>query len=384
MNVTQPRPARTSRLAGLAAVGLSAAIALSACGASGDPAANGGTSAGAAGSDAGGSTTAVSGQLAGAGASSQEAAQNAWTQNFIALNDQAQVTYDSVGSGKGREQFLSGGVQFAGSDDAMKTEEISKAASVCAGGTAMDIPVYISPIAVVYKLDGVKDLQLSPQTLAGIFSGQITSWDDAKIAADNPGATLPATPIVPVHRSDKSGTTGNFTDYLAQTAGDVWTAGKVEEWPDAGGQSGDGTSGLISTVEGGNGTIGYADASKAGNLGVAKLKIGDAYAAPTAEAAAQAVEASPREEGRAEHDIVVKVDRTQSEQGVYPLVLVSYLITCDTYEDQATADLVKAYAGYVISEDGQKAAGEAAGSAPLSDALRTDAQKSVDAISAKG
>ena len=373
---------RHTKLAAAAALALTGGLALSACGGSGDPAANGGSGSGSDGGSASGA--AVSGQLAGAGASSQEAAQGAWTQNFIALNPEAQVTYDSVGSGKGREQFISGGVQFAGSDDAIKTEELSKVSETCQGGTAMDIPVYISPIAVVYKLDGVDDLQLSPATVAGIFSGQITKWNDPAIVADNPDATLPDKAITPVHRSDKSGTTGNFTDYLSQTAPEAWTAGKVEEWPTDGGQSGDGTSGLISTVEGGDGTIGYADFSKAGNLGVAKIKIGEEYVAPSADGAAKAVEASPRDtEGRGEHDIVVKVDRTQTESGVYPLVLVSYLITCDTYKDQATADLVKGYASYVISEDGQKAGAESAGSAPLTDGLRTDAQKSIDAIKAK-
>ncbi|SLM92752.1 phosphate ABC transporter substrate-binding protein PstS [Brachybacterium nesterenkovii] len=371
---------RHTKLAAAAALALTGGLALSACGGSGDPAANGGSGSSDSGSSASGT---ISGQLAGAGASSQEAAQGAWTQNFIALNPEAQVTYDSVGSGKGRDQFISGGVKFAGSDEAMKPEDMEKAAETCQGGTAMDIPVYISPIAVVYKLDGVDNLQLSPATVAGIFSGQITKWNDPAIVADNPDANLPDKAITPVHRSDKSGTTGNFTHFLSETAPEAWTAGEVEEWPTDGGQSGDGTSGLVSTVEGGDGTIGYADFSKAGNLGVAKIKIGEEYVAPSADGAAKAVEASPREEGREEGDIAVEIDRKQTDSGVYPLVLVSYLITCDTYEDQATADLVKGYASYVISEDGQKAAEEAAGSAPLTEGLRTDAQKSIDSIKAK-
>lgn len=371
---------RHTKLAAAAALALTGGLALSACGGSGDPAANGGSGSSDSGSSASGT---ISGQLAGAGASSQEAAQGAWTQNFIALNPEAQVTYDSVGSGKGRDQFISGGVQFAGSDEAMKPEDMEKAAETCQGGTAMDIPVYISPIAVVYKLDGVDNLQLSPATVAGIFSGQITKWNDPAIVADNPDANLPDKAITPVHRSDKSGTTGNFTHFLSETAPEAWTAGEVEEWPTDGGQSGDGTSGLVSTVEGGDGTIGYADFSKAGNLGVAKIKIGEEYVAPSADGAAKAVEASPLEEGREEGDIAVEIDRKQTDSGVYPLVLVSYLITCDTYEDQATADLVKGYASYVISEDGQKAAEEAAGSAPLTEGLRTDAQKSIDSIKAK-
>lgn len=363
-----------NKLTALAALGLAGGLALSAC-SSGDPAANGGG-----GSDGGGEQGAASGQLAGAGASSAESAQGAWTQNFKALNPDAQVTYDAVGSGAGREQFLGGGVQFAGTDSALSEEEIEQSAEVCQDGAAFDVPAYISPIAIVYNLEGVDDLQLSPETIAGIFDGEIKNWDDEAIAEDNPDADLPDTSITPVHRSDDSGTTENLTEYLSDTAGDAWPHDPAEEWPSEGGQSGDGTSGLVSVVEGGDGTIGYADASKAGNLGIAKLKVGDEYVEYSPEAAAQAVEASPREEGREENDIAIELDRTLDDPSTYPLVLVSYIALCDTYEDQETADLVKAYAGYVVSPEGQQASGEAAGNAPLTEQLSSDATASIEAI----
>lgn len=372
---------RQNRLPALAAVVLAGGLALSACGGSG------GTAVGTAssGSDGGGAAAGgsqASGTITGAGATSMGDAQTAWSQNFGAMSAGATVTYTGGGSGKGREQFLNGAVQFAGSDDAMKPEEIEKSKTTCQGGTAFDVPVYISPIAIVYKLDGVEDLQLSPKTLAGIFAGTITSWDAPEIAADNPGVTLPAKPVVPVHRYDKSGTTGNFTDFLSANAADVWTFGKVEEWPIEGGQNGDGTGGLVSTVNAGDGTIGYADLSKAGDLGVAKIKIGDEYRAPSADGAAAAVSASPREEGRGDKDIVVKVDRTVTENGSYPLLLVSYMVMCDTYKDEATATTVKDYATYVVSEQGQQAGSEASGSGKLTDDLRTDAMKGIDSIKA--
>ncbi|GAA1733660.1 phosphate ABC transporter substrate-binding protein PstS [Brachybacterium phenoliresistens] len=367
--------ARKNKLVALAALGLTGALALSACG-GGSPSADGG-------SDAGGAQPgAASGQLAGAGASSAESAQGAWTQNFIALNPEAQVTYDSVGSSAGREQFLAGGVQFAGSDAALTEDELAQSAEACQGGTAFDLPVYISPIAVVFNLEGVEDLQLSAPTIAGIFAGTITKWNDPAIVADNPEATLPDLAITPVHRSDGSGTTENFTSYLSETAGDVWTHGEVDEWPIEGGQSGDGTSGLVSVVEGGNGTIGYADASKAGNLGIAKVKVGEEYIEYSPEAAAKAVELSPRAEGRSEHDIVMELDRTIDDPSAYPIVLVSYLVLCDTYADQETADLVKAYAGYVVSPEGQEASAQAAGSAPLTEGLSTDATAAIESIKA--
>lgn len=371
--------ARKKKVVALATLGVTTALALSACGGS-----DSGASGSAGGSDSG-SGASVSGSLAGAGASTQESAQGALTQSFIAQNSGAQVTYQSVGSGKGVEQFLDGGVQFAGTDKALTQDEITKAADgACTGGTAFDIPAYVSPIALVYNLEGVDDLQLSGPTVAGIFSGRITTWNDPKIAADNKGAKLPDEKIVPVHRSDKSGTTNNFTDYLHAVAPDEWTHEAAEIWPDGGGQSGEKTSGLLSTVEGGTGTIGYADAGQAQGKQIAKLKVGDEYVAPEPEAAAKAVDASPREKGRDDKDIVVQLDRKTTESGAYPMVLVSYLAMCDTYKDAGQADLMKAYANYVVSSEGQQTSASAAKSAPLSDALSADAKTSIDSIKAAG
>lgn len=375
---------RQNKLASLAALGLVGGLALTACGGGSDTGSTSGSGSDNGGAAASGDYASLTGSLAGAGASSQQNAQTAWTESFMGLV-QAQggslnVTYDSVGSGTGREQFLSNQAAFAGTDAALTEEELASSKEVCNGEQAFDLPVYISPIAVVFNLDGVDSLNLSPETLAGIFSGKITKWNDEAITKENPDATLPDLDIVPVHRSDKSGTTENFTEYLSETAGDVWTDGPVEEWPTSGGQSGEGTSGLISTVEGGNGTIGYADASQAGNLGTAAIKVGEEYVPYSADAAAKAVDASPREEGREDHDIVVKLDRTTTESGAYPLVLVSYLAVCGSYADQATGDAVKSYASYIVSAEGQKAAADNAGAAPLSDELSSEAQAAIDAI----
>lgn len=362
------------------ALGLAGAFALAACG--GDSTDNGTDNKG---GDKGASNAPanLSGTLNGAGASSMEDAQGAFIGGFMAQNSGATVTYDGVGSGKGREQFLAAATNFAGSDAYLKDEEVEASKDRCFGGQAFDIPVYISPIAVVYNLEGVDNLQLSPDTLAKIFAGDIKKWNDEAIKADNPDVELPDTDIVPVHRSDKSGTTENFTEYLAAAAPESWKHGAIETWFDNGGQSGEKTSGLVNTVQGGNGTIGYADASKAGNLGTAKIKVGEEYVAYSADAAAKAVEVSPKAEGRGENDIALDLARDTTESGSYPIVLVSYMVMCDTYEKKEDADLVKAYASYVISEQGQNDAAKAAGSAPLSEKLREDAQKSVDAIKAK-
>src|SRR5690606_35360242 len=155
---------------------------------------------------------------------------------------------------------------------------------------------------IVFNVDGVDSLNMDAATVAGIFSGKITTWNDPAIAALNPDATLPDTAISAVHRSDKSGTTGNFTEYLEAAAPEAWTSGGVEEWPtELGGEGAQGTSGVVEAVSNGVGTIGYADASKAGDLGTVKIKVGEEFVEYTPEAASAIVDASTLESGRTDH-----------------------------------------------------------------------------------
>ena len=336
--------------------------------------------------ETGGETSSsLSGTLSGAGASSQDAAQQqGWIAGFQTANPNVTINYDPSGSGAGRESFQKGAVAFAGSDRAFKTDEITAGPfDGCATGDIVQIPAYISPIALIFNLDGVDELNLDAPTIAKIFTGEITKWNDEAIAQANPDATLPDQAIVPVHRSDKSGTTGNFTDYLSAAAPDAWAAGSVEEWPAeiSGGEAAQGTSGVVEAVKGGVGTIGYADASKAGDLGTVSVKVGDKYVPFTPEAAAAIVDASPLEEGRTDHDLAIALDRTSTEAGVYPLVLVSYLVGCEQYSDASNAELVKAYFDYIVSAEGQEVAAQASGSAPISDSLREKATAAVASIS---
>src|SRR6185369_16847577 len=134
---------------------------------------------GAAASSDGGSKE-VSGNSAGAGSSAQDAAMQAWIAGLQSTSPDATVSYDPVGSGGGREQFIAGGVDFAGSDSALTDDEIAKTKDRCGPTGIFELPNYISAIAVVYHLDGVKDLNLSPATIAGIFNGSITTWNDPK------------------------------------------------------------------------------------------------------------------------------------------------------------------------------------------------------------
>ncbi len=356
---------------------LASTLALAACGASNE------TESGSGGGGGGeGGAAELSGALNGAGASSQQAAMEAWQAGFEGEYPGVAFAYDPVGSGGGREQFTAGRTAFAGSDAALDEEELTAAQERCGGGEIFELPNYISPIAVLFNLEGVDELNLSPQTVAGIFTGAITTWNDPAIAADNPDATLPDTAVTPVHRADDSGTTDNFTDYLFATAPDVWTAEPDGVWPLPGGEAAQGTSGVVDVVGSTAGAVTYADASRAGDLGVASIGVGDEFVAPTAESAAAVVENSPAVEGRGEYDFAVELNRETEGSGEYPIVLVSYHVGCITYDDQVMADNVKAFMGYVISEDGQSAAEENAGSAPISDSLREQAQTAVDAITA--
>ncbi|HET7574198.1 MAG TPA: phosphate ABC transporter substrate-binding protein PstS [Solirubrobacterales bacterium] len=360
----------------LATIAFTAILALgvAACGGSSDDSATADSAGG------------VSGEIAGAGSTAQQAAQEAWIAEFENANSSVTISYDPVGSGGGREQFIAGGVAYAGSDAALSSEEgeLEKAAKRCAPGEVIEVPNYISPIAVIYNLPGVEELNLEPETLAKIFNQEITSWNDPAIAKDNPGADLPDTRITPVNRSDESGTTENFTEYLSEVVPSVWSYEVSGDWPVKGGEAASGTSGVVEAVAAGEGAIGYADASQAGELGIAKIKVGSQFAEPTPEAAAKVLEESPLDEeaNTGKYMLAYKLNRKTEAEGTYPIVLTSYLIACTQYGSADEANAVKSYLEFVVSPEGQELAAEQAGSAPLSAALMSKVTPAIEAIQA--
>jgi phosphate transport system substrate-binding protein len=327
----------------------------------------------------------VSGEMAGAGSTAQEAAQKAWIAEFENANGGATISYDGVGSGGGREKFISGGVAYAGSDTPLSESEgeLGKAIKRCEPGELVEVPDYISPIAIIYNLPGVEELKLDPETLAKIFNQEIENWNDPEIAKENPEVELPETRIVPVNRSDESGTTENFTDYLSKVAPSVWTHEVSGDWPVKGGEAASGTSGVVEAVSSGEGAIGYADASQAGELGKAMIKVGSTYAEPSPEAAAKVLDLSkedPELEKGQKNVIAFEIDRKTEASGVYPIILVSSLIGCTKYKSADEAALVKSFFEYAISPEGQALAEEQAGSAPLSPSLTKKVEAAVGAI----
>ncbi|HET8957958.1 MAG TPA: phosphate ABC transporter substrate-binding protein PstS [Microcella sp.] len=327
-------------------------------------------------------TSSLSGNLVGAGSSAVGAAQTAWIAEFQMQNPEVTVTYDPTGSGAGRETFQAGGSDFAGTDRAFNDEEIAAGGfEACAPDSGIvQLPLYISPIAIIFNVEGIDTLNMTPEVVAGIFAEEITTWNDPAIAELNEGVELPAEPITPVHRSDDSGTTENFTDYLFQAAPDVWTYEPDGVWPLESGEAAQGTSGVVDAVTNGTNTIGYADASRAGDLGTVAVEVGGEFVPFSPEAAAAIVDASEFVEGRPDFDLSIDLNR-DPETPAYPVVLVAYLVGCETYADPAQAELVKAYFTYMASEEGQATAAENAGSAPISDALFERVTAAIDVIS---
>ena len=339
-------------------------------------------------SDSTSKSTPISGNFSGAGASSQQAAVEAWIAGFQGTNPEAKIAYNPSGSGAGVQTFLTGATAWAGSDKALADDEVEQSKSVCTEGTAFDVPVYISPIAVVFNLKGVSDagkhINMDAATIAKIFDGKITKWNDPAIADQNKDLKLPDTAITVVHRSDKSGTTQNFVSYFKDVTPDNWTYDLSENWPNEVGQGAKGTSGVISTVKQADGTIGYADFSQVGDLGTVAVKVGDKYNEISAEAGSKVIGDSRQDDTvKGDNRIVIKINHATEAEGAYPIVLVSYDIVCPAYKDTKQAEFAKAWLTYVTSDEGQKAAQDAAGTAPLPSSLKSEITKSIEAIKTK-
>ena len=321
--------------------------------------------------------------LVGGGSTAQARAQDAWRAAFQKAHQGDTVTYEQVGSGTGVTNFDSGTYAFAGSDAYLDGSAIPAAKKRCGGQDAIEVPAYVSAIALAYNLEGVPVLHLSPDVIAGIFNGTITRWDDPKIAAENKGVKLPSTAITPLHRSDSSGTTWNFTDYLSQTAGGAWADPAGEDWPTSisGGQGFEGTAGVVGGLQQTKGAIAYIDNSAmTSDLRAARIKVGNQWNQPSAAGASKVVGISRKISGRPANDLALAIDRTTTARNTYPLLLTSYLIACPAYDDSAQGALVEQYLAYVLSPQGQLVGSQAADSAPLPSAMAREARGLVSSI----
>jgi phosphate transport system substrate-binding protein len=371
---------KIQRLGLLASVAVVGSIALTACGSDN----NNGTGAAAGGSSSSSSSDCPTGTLNAEGSSAQKNAIDEAISSFQDTCSGATVNYNPTGSGAGIKQFLAGQVDFAGSDSALKTTEkdgkveADEAAKYC-GSPAWNLPMVTGPIAVAYHVKGVDKLVLTPEVIANIFNGKVTTWNDPSIAKINSGATLPAEPIKVFFRSDESGTTENFTKYLKGAAPSAWKAEPGKAWTGKGEgkEKSAGVAGAVQSTEGG---ITYAEWSyaKDNKLGIAQIDNGAGPVELTGETVGKAI-ATAKPDGQG-NDLRLKLDYATKEAGAYPINLVTYEIVCSKGKDPAKAKLVKAFLKSFASEQTQKSL-EEIGYAPLPDEVRTKVDAAIDALS---
>lgn len=338
------------------------------------------SSAVASGSTGGGGITCAGGSLRLAGSTAQANAMSEWIKAYQTKCSGASVNYGGGGSGAGVQQFTDGSIDFAGSDFPLSSVQAPKADARCKSGKAIDIPMVPGPIALGYNLPGVTSLNLSASTLAKIFSGKISKWDDPAIAKDNPGAKLPSLGIQTFHRSDGSGTSFNFTAYLAAEAKSDWTYGFNKAWKAPGGQGSKGTAGIAQGVKSTQGGIGYMELSFATQNNIPFAKVGNAggkFVELTAQNVANFLsKASVTGSG---NDLKLTFDYTNSDADAYPALLVTYEIVCEKGTAAGKLPLVKNFLSYTAG-DGQQLLGNL-GYVPLPANIDTKVKAAVAAIS---
>jgi phosphate transport system substrate-binding protein len=326
------------------------------------------------GSSGGGGSSGLSGTLNGSGSTFQLTFQQTAIQSFKSVQPSMTVNYGGGGSGKGRTDLASGVVQYAGSDTApIPSDEVAN----FKGKTVLYVPVLIGPITVSFNLPGIKSgLKLDAPTIAGIFQAKITKWNDPQIASQNPGVKLPSTTITIARRSDSSGTTQNFSEFLVEGAPGVWKLGSDStiNWPAAsrGGNANGGVAQIIKTTPGAVGYVDYADA-KASGLTWASVKNKDGhYVAPSTDSATAAA-----------GNVTVKPDLTfsaiwASGANSYPITYQSWDLVYQKQSSSSVTKMLQAYLGYLVG-DGQQLLPEL-GYAPLPSGLAQKAKAQVSKI----
>jgi len=325
------------------------------------------------GSSSGSGGSSLSGTLNGSGSTFQLTFQQTAIQNFKSVQPSMTVNYGGGGSGKGRTDLASNVVQYAGSDSPIPSTDLH----LFNGKTVLYFPVIIGPITVSYNLPGIKSgLKLDGPTIAKIFQAEITKWNDPAIASQNPGMKLPSTAITIARRSDSSGTTANFSQFLVESAPGVWKLGSSStiNWPAAsrGGNANGGVAQIVKSTAGAIGYVDYSDA-KASGLTWASVKNKDGnYVAPSTQSATAAAD-----------NVTMKPDLTfsaiwQSGANSYPITYQSWDLVYQKQSSSNTTKMLKAYLGYLLG-DGQKLL-PSLGYAPLPPSMDQKAKAQLDKI----
>jgi phosphate transport system substrate-binding protein len=314
----------------------------------------------------------LTGTINASGSTFQLTFQEVAISGFRSVQPGITVNYDGIGSGGGRDALAAGTVDFAGSDSPIPSTQVAS----FKGKQVLYFPVVIGPVTLSYHLSDVPRLRLSASVVAGIFDGQIKTWDDPAIEADNPDVTLPAMPITLAVRSDSSGTTANFTEFLVEAAGASWPLGtsSTVHWP-AGSRSAKGNGGVAAIVKSTPGAIGYVDyaTAKGAGLTFASVKNKDGnYITPSPESAALAAS-----------QVTLKPDDTFSAvwaggSGSYPITYQSWDLVYARQPNTNDATLLRAYLGYLLGA-GQELLPQL-GYAPLPSSIDQRAQAQLSKI----
>lgn len=258
--------------------------------------------------------------LTGAGSTFVNPAMSKWIDEYKKTNSSVDINYQSVGSGAGISQYQAGTVDFGATDAPVPDKDLKDMPET------LQMPVVSGAVALTYNLKGVTSLKLSPDAIAGIFLGTIKMWNDPKIAADNAGVTLPGKAIAVSHRSDSSGTSYIFTNYLAAIS-PTWMSGpgvgKTVTWPvGSGGKGSDGVAAVVKQTEGGIGYVELAYAIKNG-MGVAEVKNASGeFIAPSIDSTTAAVAGKVAD---LKKDVRMTVVNS-SAKGAYPICGFTYVL----------------------------------------------------------
>lgn len=314
--------------------------------------------------------------LSGAGASFPAPLYQRWFVDFNKENPNVQISYQSVGSGAGVEQFLAGTVDFGATDAPLKDEEKAQFQEKY-GAEPIQVPMTSGSIVFAYNLEGVDDLKLSRDAYCGIVSGEITNWNDPAIAAENQGTTLPDEPIQWVHRSDGSGTTFQFTSHI-EAACPNWAAGsgKTVEWP--GGTGAKGNEGVTAQIQQTPGAIGYVEYAYAKENGLSAAAIENKagnIVEPSPETAAKVFEG---EEVPADFALLVP---DPENADAYPIAGLTWMLFYPTYDNAAKVDAIQQMVSYGLT-DGKQAA-EDLGYIPIEQDLAGRVEEQVATIQAQ-
>ena len=298
--------------------------------------------------DSAGDGEQASGEILGSGASFPDAFYAAAIEAYAEVNPDLVVTYSAEGSSAGKEAFGQNLNDFAGTDSLVGEGDGPEP------GSFQYIPTVAAPITVSYNLPGFEGIQISQETLAGIFQGDITVWNDPAIAETNPDLTLPETAITVAHRSDGSGTTKNFSTFLDE-ATDTWTLGASDEieWPAnaIGGEKNTGVAQVITQTEGAIGYVDLADATETGLVTAAIENAEGAFIQPSLDASTAALEGAVVNEDLSYNPL------NAAGADSYPIVAPTYLLIRTEYEDENVAAGVKEFVNYLLT-DGQDIAAE--------------------------